>query len=88
MAQRYRKYDLNPEREDVTADNGAHLHIANALYLWEGGEFSDWAVANGFPLTIGRRSYKSWAGVEDALSNFPRGPYDPRELDECRHDLH
>jgi hypothetical protein len=74
--------DTDPNRPDVVADNGAHLHIANALYLWEGGEFSDWAVKNGFPLTIGGETFNDWNGVEDALANFKVGPFDPRELED------
>lgn len=82
MATRIMARDRNPKRMDVIADDGAHLHIANALYIWEGGEFSDWVEQHGFPLTIGRKTFRSSDGVEDALSNFPRGPYDPRELDD------
>jgi hypothetical protein len=76
----YTLSDRNPEREDIVANNGAHLHIANALYLWESGDFSPWAEKNGFPLTISGVEFEGWDGVEDALINFPCGPYDPREL--------
>lgn len=72
----------NPDCPDVVADNGAHLHIATAMYLWEGGEFSEWAEQNGFPIQIGEAVFEGWDGVEDALIDFPLGPNDPRELDE------
>jgi hypothetical protein len=71
----------NPERPDVVRSDGQHLHIANVLYLWESGDFSDWAEGN-FPLEIDGTEFASWDGVEDALVDFPRGPYDPRELDD------
>ncbi len=69
-------------RPDIIADDGAHLHIANALYLWESGDFADWAYLHGFPLLIDEQEFACWDGVEDALVNFPDGPYDPDELDD------